>query len=108
MKRLTCWKCDMAMERIIDNFQGFKVNAWKCGKCKDIVYDEADIQPILRYNKLKTAKKIASKVGILGKSKILRIPKAIEQIYGITKGKKIEFELEPEAIKLKISSHLRG
>lgn len=92
------------MERITDYFQGFKVNAWQCGRCKDIVYDEADIQPILKYNKLKSSKKVASKVGVLGKSKILRIPKSIEQIYKITKGKKIEFELEPEVIRLKISS----
>ena len=102
MKRLNCWKCNIVMRKIIDNFEGFKVNAWLCTKCKDIVYDEADIQPILKYNKLKTSKKVASKVGILGKSKIIRIPKSVEQIYNITKGKKIEFELESEAIKLKI------
>jgi len=88
------------MDRIIDNFQGFKVNAWKCTKCYDIIYDEADIQPILKYNKLKSTKKVASKIGVLGNSKILRIPKSIEQIYNITKGKKIEFE--PTAIRLKI------
>lgn len=102
MKQLNCWKCNAGMKRIKDNFQGFKINAWECPKCKDIVYDEADIQPILRYNKLKSSKKVTSKVGILGKSKILRIPKSIEQIYSITKGEKIEFELEPEAIKLKV------
>ena len=102
MKRLRCWNCNNDMKKITDNFQGFKVNAWLCAKCKDIVYDEADIQPILKYNKLRSSKKVTSKVGILGKSKILRIPKSIEQIYNITKGKNIEFELEPEAIRLKI------
>ena len=102
MKRLNCWNCNIAMKRIKDNFQGFKVNAWQCQKCRDIVYDEADIQPILKYNKLRSSKKVTSKVGVLGKSKILRIPKSIEQIYNITKGKKIEFEIESEAIKLKI------
>ncbi len=101
-KNLNCWRCNVIMKRIKDNFQGFKVNAWQCTKCRDIVYDEVDIQPILKYNKLKTSRKVTSKVGILGKSKILRIPKSIEQIYHITKGKKIEFELEPETIKLKI------
>ena len=99
---LICWKCNLSMKRITDIFQGFKVNAWKCVKCKDIVYDEADIQPILKYNKLTSSKKVTSKVGVLGKSKILRIPKSIEQLYHITKGKNIEFELEPEAIRLKI------
>lgn len=90
------------MNRIIDDFQGFKVDAWQCTKCKDVVYDEADIQPILNYNKLKGSKKVASKIGVLGNSKILRIPKVIEKLYNITKGKKIEFEIEPEAIRLKV------
>ena len=102
MKKLICWKCDTGMRRIVDNFQSFQVEAWKCPKCSDIVYDEADIQPILKYNKIKDSKKVTSKVGILGKSKIIRIPKTIEQIYNITKGKKIEFVLEPKALKLKI------
>lgn len=102
MKKLNCWKCSTIMNRITDNFQGFKVSAWECPKCKDIVYDEDEIQPILKYNKLKSSKKITSKVGVLGNSKILRIPKSIEQIYHITKGKNIEFELEPTAIKLKV------
>ncbi|MBI2652779.1 hypothetical protein HYX00_04910 [Candidatus Woesearchaeota archaeon] len=102
MKRLNCWKCNAAMNRIIDNFQGFRVDGWKCPKCGDIVYDEEDIQPILKYNKIKSSKKIASKIGVLGNSKIIRIPKTIEQIYNLTKGKEIEFELESEAIKLKI------
>lgn len=102
MKKLNCWKCNMTMKRIIDNFQGFKVDAWQCIKCKEIVYDEEEIQPILKYNKLKNSKKVASKIGILGNSKILRIPKVIENLYNITKGKKIEFELEPESIRLRI------
>lgn len=102
MKELICWKCNIGMKRITDDFQGFKVNAWLCPKCEDIVYDESEIQPILKYNKLKSSKKVTSKVGILGNSKIVRIPKSIEQIYHITKGKKIEFELEPTAIRLKV------
>jgi len=103
MKKLICWNCENEMKRIKDKFQGFNVNAWKCGKCNEVIYDEEDIQPILKFNKLKSAKKVISKVGVLGKSKILRIPRSIEQIYDITKGKKIEFELEPEAIRLRIS-----
>ena len=102
MAKLNCWKCNVSMKRIVDNFQGFKVNAWQCTKCKEIVYDEAEIQPVLRYNKLKNSKRVASKGGVLGNSKILRIPKVIERLYNITKGKKIEFELEPEAVRLKI------
>lgn len=102
MKTLKCWKCETIMVRTTDTFHGFRINAWKCRKCGDVVYDAADIQPILRYNKLKTAKRVSSKVGVLGNNKVLRIPKYIEQIYNITRGQKIEFELEPQAIKLRV------
>ena len=64
MKKLNCWKCSIDMKRILDNFQGFKVHAWKCTKCKEIVYDEAYIQPILKYNKLKNSKKVTSKTSV--------------------------------------------
>ena len=56
MKQLNCWKCNAGMRRVTDNFQGFKINAWACPKCKEIIYDEEEIQPILKYNKLKYAK----------------------------------------------------
>ncbi len=44
------------------------------------------------------------KVGILGKSKILRLPKIAEQIYEINKGEKLHFELKPEGINIKIKN----
>lgn len=93
------------MNRIKDIFHGFGVNAWKCSKCKEIIYDEKDIQPILRYNKLKNDKKeLTVKVGTLGKSKIFRIPKIAEQLYGIDKGKKFEFDLKPNEITIKLKN----
>lgn len=54
--KLNCWRCDAGMEKILDSFQGCKINAWECQKCKEIIYDEKEIQPILKYNKLKYAK----------------------------------------------------
>ncbi len=91
------------MKKIKDKFHGFEVDAWKCPKCKETIYDEKEIQPILQYNKLKQAKKeLTMKVGTLGKSKILRLPKIAEQIYDINKGEKVPFELKPEGINIKL------
>ncbi len=95
--KMHCWECHKDMERVTDTFHGFEVEAWKCPHCKEIVYDEHVIQPILHYNKLKD-EKLAVKVGILGKAKMFRFPKIVEQIYGIHQGEKLKLDLEPGKI----------
>lgn len=91
------------MKRIKDTFHSFEVNAWKCPKCKEIVYDEKEIQPILQYNKLKEKKKrLTVTVGVLGKSKIFRVPKIAERLYQINKGDRLLFDLKPKEISIKI------
>jgi len=100
---MKCWKCNLGMKKIKEDFHGFKVNGWKCDKCKEIIFDEKEIQPILNYNKLKESKKgLVVTVGELGKSKFFRIPKIAEQIYNISKGEKLQFDLEPEQISIKV------
>ena len=101
--KIRCWKCNLEMENIKDKFHGFIVDASKCSKCGEIIYDEKDIQPILQYNKLKEHKrKLTIKVGVLGKSKIFRIPKIAEQLYHIDKGEKFDFDLKPGEINIKM------
>lgn len=104
VKIMHCWKCEKDMKQIEDKFHGFKVKAWKCLKCKEIVYDEEEIQPILKYNKLKQNRKLSATVGVLGKSKIFRIPKVVEQLYGVYKGEKLEFDLKPDEMIIKMRS----
>ncbi len=99
--KMLCWKCKKEMKRVKDNFHGFTLPAWKCPRCKEIIYDGQDIQPILEYFKMKAEKKgITATVGVLGKSKIVRIPKVAEQIYKIGKGDKLRLELEPGRISI--------
>lgn len=93
------------MEKIKDKFHGFAVDAWKCAKCGEIIYDEKDIQPILNYNKLKENKKLTCTVGVLGKSKIFRIPKIAENLYGIYKGEKLSVDLKPGEITIKMKEN---
>lgn len=91
------------MRREEDIFHGFKIASWKCPICKEVIYDAKDIQPILQYNKLKVSKKgLTVTVGMLGSSKVMRIPKVAEQIYKISKGDKLKLDLGPEGISIKI------
>lgn len=104
--KMKCWKCNLTMKKIKDEFHGFTVGAWKCPKCKEIIYDENEIQPILQYNKLKEQKKdLMVTVGVLGKSKIFRVPKIAEQLYNIYKGEKFKFNLEPGKITIKMKNN---
>jgi len=100
--KMHCYNCNKDMGKIKDEFHGFKIDAWKCNGCGEIIYDEKDIQPILRYNKLKENKKLLTvTVGVLGKSKIFRIPKIAEEIYDINKGEKLKFDLKPDEMTIK-------
>ena len=103
--KMLCWKCKKGMKRVIDSFHGFALPAWKCPECKEIIYDGQDIQPILEYFKMKANKKgITATVGVLGESKILRIPKVAEEIYKISKGDKLKLELGPEGICIRVKA----
>ena len=100
-----CWKCKKGMKPVKDNFHGFSVAGWKCPNCMEIIYDERAIHPILEYFKMKAEKKgITATVGVLGESKILRIPRIAEQLYKISKGEKLRLELKPEGISIKIKA----
>lgn len=93
------------MKSVKDDFHGFSIAGWKCPKCGEIIYDERAIHPILEYFKMKAENKgITATVGVLGESKILRIPKIAEQIYRIGKGDKLRLQLEPEGISIRIKA----
>jgi hypothetical protein len=54
---------------------------------------------------MKAAKEgITVTVGVLGESKILRIPKVAEQIYGISKGDRLKLQLKPEGISIRVKA----
>ena len=100
-----CWKCKKAMKPIKDNFHGFSVAGWKCPECRELIYDERAIHPILEYFRMKAEKKgITATVGVLGESKILRIPKVAEQIYKISKGDRLKLDFGPEGICIKVKA----
>lgn len=104
--KINCWKCNIDMKKIKDKFHEFTIDAWECPQCKEIIYDEGNIQPILQYNKLKENKKeLITTIGVLGKSKIIRIPKIAEQLYEIHKGEKFKFDLRPDEIVIKLKNN---
>lgn len=66
---------------------GYGVRAWKCPKCKEEYLDSGDAEFLLIMKKLQK-KGITAKIGVLGNSFIVRIPKEIAEILKLAKGKK--------------------
>ena len=96
---MECVKCGKSMKTATELFHGFPIKGWKCPGCGEVVFGEKELQPILQYNKLRaTGKGVAVKVGSLGNSTIIRVPKVAEQLYGICKGETVRLSLEPGKI----------
>ncbi len=54
---------------------------------------------------MKAEKKgMTATVGVLGQSKIIRIPKVAEEIYKISKGDRLRLELGPEGISIRVKA----
>lgn len=87
-----CLKCKVMMKNEIFNIKGFKVRGYKCPKCKDEVYFGDDLNKVLVYNKLK--KGIPVKVGVLGSSLVMRIPKEVSEALDIKKGRKVVLKIK--------------
>lgn len=82
-----CPKCRVVMRKKAFKMMGFDVRGWECGRCKENIYIGDDLNKVLVYNKLKNG--IPVKIGTLGSSLVMRIPKEVSEVLGIQKGKEI-------------------
>jgi Antidote-toxin recognition MazE, bacterial antitoxin len=89
-EKMKCIKCDGFAKETTLVVDGFKMRAWKCDKCEEEYLHPEDAQRALILNKYKKGKKI--KVGMLGESTIVRIPKELAQALGLTKGAAIKIK----------------
>ncbi len=85
-----CTKCVETMKKKIFMIEGVEVRGWECSRCKETVLHSEDAQKMFVFNKLK--KGLSVKVGGLGKSLIVRIPKEVAEFYNISKGGEIKLK----------------
>lgn len=77
-------ECGTWMKKKLFTLAGVRVRGWECPKCGESILHPEDTQYALVLNKLKRG--IPVKVGELGNSLILRIPKEVADFYKIRKG----------------------
>ena len=97
-----CSKCDAVMKRKEMTIEGEKVRGWECAKCDETVLHPQDAQRMLLLSKLKRG--LSVKIGELGKSLIVRIPKEVASLYNLSKGEQVTIKAESDSkIELEIS-----
>ena len=77
------------------NVEGFRIRGWQCAKCGRIEYSD-EINEVLIIKKLKK-QPISIRVGTLGLSEFIRIPKEIQHLTRLKKGE--EVIIYPESTK---------
>ena len=87
-----CTNCNVVMKRKMFVIEGINIRGWECPECKKSVLHPEDAQKMFSFNKLK--KGLSVKVGELGKSLIMRIPKEVAEFYKISKGEEIKLKAE--------------
>lgn len=96
-------KCDCGKESKPKTFNvgGFKVRGWECAACNSIEYSD-DINKVLMINKLKK-QHLKAKAGVLGESKIVRMPKELLGVVDLAKGEIVGIYLEsPNKISIEV------
>ena len=98
-----CTKCNSSMKKKNLVVEGTDVRGWECIKCKDTVLHQEDAQRMLLLSKLKRG--FSVKIGELGKSLVVRIPKEVAKLYKLSKGEQITIKAESDnKIELEISA----
>lgn len=87
-----CTNCNIIMKKKKLVVEGIDVRGWECPKCKETVLHPEDAQRMFVFNKLKRG--LSIRIGSLGQSLIMRIPKEVAEFYNITKGEDIVLKAE--------------
>lgn len=91
---MICPTDNKPMDKNTFRMEGFKVRGWKCNVCGEEAFHGEDAEIYLLYKKLQK-EPAKAKVGVLGKSTILRIKKEIAETLGLKKGSELKIRIDP-------------
>ena len=98
-----CTRCSSPMRKTHFVVEGLKVRGWECSKCKDAVLHPEDAQRTLLLSKLKRG--LSVKIGELGSSLVVRIPKEEAKLYKLSKGEHVTIRAESDnKLELELST----
>ncbi|MBI2676056.1 MAG: AbrB/MazE/SpoVT family DNA-binding domain-containing protein [Candidatus Aenigmarchaeota archaeon] len=92
-EKIPC-ECGKMADKASLTYRNYQVRGWKCHKCGKSYIHPADSLKISKLEKLSGMK---VKIGVVGQSLVLRIPKSMAELYDLEKGELVE--LVPEDLK---------
>ena len=98
-----CTRCNSPMRKKNLVVEGINVRGWECIKCKDAVLHPEDAQRMLLLSKLRRG--LSVKIGELGKSLVVRIPKEVAKLYKLSKGELLTMKAESDT-KIELEVHM--
>lgn len=84
---LKCADCGTWVAPTFLNINKIRVRGWRCPKCGMEILYEADAEPLLVLNKLKRG--VSAKLGKVGNSLVVRVPKEFVNFFNLEKGGKV-------------------
>ncbi len=98
----SCVVCGGGLKPVKSRFQGFEIDAYKCVKCGEELFDPLQAEKILEANKaMQSVFKVV--LGQIQSNLIVRIPVQVSQALDLKKGEELELEVgDKNSICLKI------
>jgi transposase-like protein len=98
---MKCLNCSGKMEYKSNlKFNQYELSGWKCKNCGETYFNPEQAEKILLINKLKK-QIIKAKLGRIRSNLIIRLPKDIEEVLGLKKGKEVSLELDENKLIIK-------
>jgi len=91
---MICPDDNARMKKKTFNMEGFEVRGWKCEKCGEEAFHGEDAEVYLLYKKTQK-EPVKAKLGVLGKSTVVRIKKEVADALGLEKGSEVNIRIEP-------------
>lgn len=91
-KKIPCSCGKMAVQTTL-KYKQYWVRGWKCPCGESYIHPEDS----LRISKLEKLKSVKVKIGIVGQSMVIRIPRDFTEVYNLEKGEQVE--LVPEGLR---------
>lgn len=81
-------ECGKMAKKTSLRYKQYEVRGWKCVKCNREYIHPEDSLKVSKLEKLKK-EKVRVKIGVVGQSTIIRIPKKITGLYDLKKGEEV-------------------
>lgn len=99
---ITCFDCEIPMQKTISQYRGLHFDAWKCSRCKEVIFTEEQARTVARCLQQQRMEEAYSKSAMkIGSSYGITFPKEVVDVFKLN-SKKTKLKLIPDVSSSKI------